>query len=101
VTKPTEPRVPSAPTVSQPRSQVMRIYITQADNDKHLKQRLPTWRDGFCEIKRRVTFCPDPAGYHAANEYGTISAYGKRVVVVGTQNAGRYDHADGNRVIDW
>jgi len=70
-----------------PAPKVMRIYITQKDNDQHFKQRLPTWRDGFCEIERRVTFCTDPSGCYAANEYGTISAYGKRVIVVGSQNA--------------
>jgi hypothetical protein len=87
MTKITEPGASSAPAHSAPSSKVMRIYISQADNDKHFKQRLATWRDGFCEIKRRVTFCEDPAGDRAANEYGTISAYGKRIVVVGTQNA--------------
>lgn len=87
MTQSTKPRAASIAGASEPSSRVMRIYITQADNDKYFKQRLATWRDGFCEIKRRVTFCPDPTGCHAANEYGTIAAYGKRIVVVGTQNA--------------
>ena len=30
------------------------IYISQEDNDAYFNQRLPTWRDGYCYIKRSI-----------------------------------------------
>jgi hypothetical protein len=37
-----------------------KIFIVQRDNDKYFKQKLPTWRNGFCEIVRNVTIEKDP-----------------------------------------
>jgi len=58
------------------------IYITQRDNDKHFKQKLSTYKTGFCKIVRNVTFEKDPYSVYGEGEYGTITVYGQKIVVV-------------------
>ncbi len=72
------------PSLPPPRQ--VKIYITQADNDQHFSQRLPTWRNGFCYITRKVTFIEDPDGAYDFGEYGQIKVNGQLVTVVGVKN---------------
>jgi len=58
------------------------IYITQIDNDKYFKQKLPTWRNGFCKILRNVTLEKDPYSVYGEGEFGTITVHGQKIVVV-------------------
>ena len=58
-----------------------KIHITQRDNDKYFKQKLPTWRNGFCEISRNVTLENDPHGIYEDGEFGYITAYGRKIYV--------------------
>jgi hypothetical protein len=46
-----------------------KIYITQRDNDKYFKQKLPTLRSGFTYIERKITFFPDPNGVYDEGEW--------------------------------
>jgi hypothetical protein len=59
------------------------IYITQRDNDRYFKQKLPTWRNGFCYIERKVTITPDPSDVYSEGEYGYITINKAKVIVVG------------------
>lgn len=58
-----------------------KIHITQRDNDRHFKQKLPTWRNGFCTIERKITFVPDPSNVYDDGEWGYIVANGQKVFV--------------------
>jgi len=60
-----------------------KIFISQRDNDKYFKQKLPTWRNGFCEIVRNVTIEPDPHGVYEDGEWGYITVYGRKIYVTG------------------
>lgn len=60
-----------------------KIYCTQRDNDRYFNQKLPTFRNGFCYIERKVTFTPDPSGVYFEGEYGYITVGGEKVFVVG------------------
>jgi len=60
---------------------MQRIYITQRDNDKYFAQKLPTFRNGFCWINRKVTFVVDPSGVYFEGEYGYITVKGQKVFV--------------------
>lgn len=60
-----------------------KIYITQRDNDKYFRQKLPTFRSGFCYIERVVTFSPDPHQVYGEDEYGYILIAGSKVEVCG------------------
>ena len=62
-----------------------RIYVTQEDNDKYFKQKLPTFRNGFCYITRVVTLEPDPSGAFAEGEWGYITVGKQKVYVYGDQ----------------
>ena len=48
------------------------IHITQADNDSYFGQKLPTWRNGFCKIERKLYPAQDELGVYGAGEYGAI-----------------------------
>jgi len=56
-----------------------KIFIIQTDNYKYFKSKLPTWRNGFCEIMRSVTVEPDPNNVY--DNWGTIEAYGHKLFV--------------------
>jgi len=56
-----------------------KIFVIQRENDKYFKQKLPTWRNGFCEIMRSVTVEPDP--HNVYDCWGTIEAYGQKLFV--------------------
>jgi hypothetical protein len=56
-----------------------KIFINQNENNKYFKQKLPTWRNGYCEIMRNVTILPDP--YNVYDNWGTIEAYGQKLFV--------------------
>ena len=58
------------------------IYITQRDNDKYFKQKLPTYKTGFCKILRNVTLEKDPYAVYGEGEFGTITVHGQKIVVV-------------------
>jgi len=58
------------------------IYITQRDNDKYFNQKLSTYKTGFCKIVRNVSLEQDPYAVYGVGEYGTITVYGQKVVVV-------------------
>ena len=58
-----------------------KIFIVQRDNDKYFKQKLSTWRNGFCEIVRNVTIEPDPHGIYMDGEWGYITVYGRKIYV--------------------
>jgi hypothetical protein len=60
-----------------------KIYITQRDNDEYFKQKLSTYRNGFCWIKRTVTLEKDPSGVYFDGEWGYITVGGERVYVCG------------------
>jgi hypothetical protein len=69
-----------------------RIYVTQRENDKFFKQKLPTYRDGFCYITRTVTVAVDPTGvYSEEGEYGHIVAGNKNIPVIRTGRPGDYE----------
>jgi hypothetical protein len=59
-----------------------KIYITQRSNDKYFAQKLPTFRNGFCYIERKVTFISDPDGVYDEGEYGYINVQGQKVIVI-------------------
>jgi len=56
-----------------------KIYIIQQENDKYFKQKLPTWRNGYCEIVRSVTVEPDPDNIY--DNWGYITVYGQKLFV--------------------
>ena len=58
-----------------------KIFIIQRDNDKYFKQKLPTWRNGFCEIVRNVTIEKDPHDIYQDGEWGYITVYGRKIYV--------------------
>ena len=58
-----------------------KIFIVQRDNDKYFKQKLPTWRNGFCEIVRNVTIEKDPHDIYQDGEWGYITVYGRKIYV--------------------
>jgi len=60
-----------------------KIFIRQKDNDKYFKQKLPTWRNGFCEIVRNVTLEPDPSNVYEEGEWGYIVVNKQKVYVFG------------------
>jgi hypothetical protein len=62
------------------------IHITQRDNDRYFKQKLPTWRNGFCTIERKVTFVPDPSNVYEEGEWGYITVNKQKVFVHGSNN---------------
>jgi hypothetical protein len=64
-----------------------RIYITQKDNDKYFKQKLPTFRNGFCYIERVVTFEQDPTNSFDEGEWGYITVSKQKVFVFGDKNS--------------
>jgi hypothetical protein len=66
-----------------------KIHITQRENDKYFKQKLPTWRNGFCEISRNVMFENDPHGIYQDGEFGYITVYCRKVYVTrnGTESS--------------
>jgi hypothetical protein len=57
------------------------IHITQRDNDKYFKQKLPTFRNGFCKIQRKVTFEADPNEVYEDGEWGYFVVNQQRVYV--------------------
>jgi hypothetical protein len=63
--------------------QVMKskILIIQRDNDRYFKQKLPTFRNGFCEIVRNVTIEKDPYGVYQDGEWGYITVHGRKIYV--------------------
>jgi hypothetical protein len=58
-----------------------KIIINQRENDRYFKQKLPTWRNGFCEIVRRVTIERDPHDIYLDGEFGYITVYGRKIYV--------------------
>ena len=58
-----------------------KVFITQRDNDRYFKHKLPTWRNGFCEITRNVTIEKDPHGIYLDGEWGSITVYGRKIYV--------------------
>ncbi len=66
-----------------------KIVITQRENDRYFKQKLPTWRNGFCEIVRNVTIEKDPHNIYQDGEWGYITVYGREIYVTrnGTESA--------------
>ena len=58
-----------------------KVFIVQRDNDKYFKQKLPTWRNGFCEIERNVTLEKDPHDIYQDGEWGYITVYGRKIYV--------------------
>jgi hypothetical protein len=66
-----------------------KIYITQADNDKYFGQKLPTWRDAFCYISRKVTLMSDPDEIYDDGEYGILKTQnGQALIVTGDPKTG-------------
>ena len=64
-----------------------KIYITQRSNDKYFAQKLPTFRNGFCYIDRKVTFVADPDAVYDEGEYGYIKVQGQKVIVVASYDS--------------
>jgi hypothetical protein len=64
-----------------------KIFIRQKDNDKYFKQKLPTWRNGFCEIVRKVTIESDPHGVWDDGNWGYITVGKQKVYVFGDGNS--------------
>ena len=64
-----------------------RIYITQRDNNRYFKQKLPTFRNGFCYIERKVTLGADPDEVYAAGEFGYITVNGIKIEVIGNKKS--------------
>ena len=64
-----------------------KIFIRQKDNDKYFKQKLPTWRNGFCEIERNVTLEADPSNVYEEGEWGYITVNKQKVYVFGEGNS--------------
>jgi hypothetical protein len=58
-----------------------KIYITQRNNDKYFNQKLPTLRNGFTYINRKITFVPDPNGVYDEGEWGYFVVNGQKVYV--------------------
>jgi hypothetical protein len=58
-----------------------KIVITQRENDRYFNQKLPTWRNGFCEIVRNVTIEKDPYDIYQNGELGYITVYGRKIYV--------------------
>jgi hypothetical protein len=58
-----------------------KIVVTQCENDRYFKQKLPTWRNGFCEIVRNVTIEKDPHDIYQDGEFGYITVYGRKIYV--------------------
>lgn len=58
-----------------------KIYVTQRDNDRYFKQKLPTFRNGFCYIERSVTLTNDPDEVYTEGEYGYITVGTSKVIV--------------------
>ena len=63
-----------------------KIYVTQRENDRHFAQKLPTFRNGFCWIERKITFVSDPDGIYQEGEYGYITANGSKIIVIASGN---------------
>lgn len=63
-----------------------KIYVTQRNNDEYFAQKLPTFRNGFCWIERKVTFTQDPSGVYFDGEYGYITVKGEKVFVNASGN---------------
>jgi hypothetical protein len=59
-----------------------KIIVNQRENDRYFKQKLPTWRNGFCEIVRKVTLERDPYEVYLDGEFGYITVYGRKIYVV-------------------
>lgn len=59
----------------------VRVYITQASNDKFFDQKLPTWRNSFCFIERKLYALPDPDDLYPV--YGYIKVGDKKLIVSG------------------
>jgi len=59
-----------------------KVHVTQSENDKYFQQKLPTWRNGFCEVTRKVIIAQDPHSVYADGEYGFITVYGRKIIVV-------------------
>lgn len=64
-----------------------KIYITQCSNDNYFAQKLPTFRNGFCYIERKVTFIADPDGVYDEGEYGYINVKGEKIIVIASGNS--------------
>lgn len=60
-----------------------KIYITQRDNDRYFKQKLPTFRNGFCYIERNVTLEQDPN--NCFDQWGYITVNNTKVFVHGDE----------------
>ncbi len=58
-----------------------KIYITQRDNDEYFKQKLSTYRNGYCWIERTVTLEQDPSGVYFDGEWGYITVGDEKVYV--------------------
>lgn len=63
-----------------------KIYVTQRDNDEYFAQKLPTFRNGFCWIERKITFTQDPSGVYFDGEYGYITVKGQQIFVNASGN---------------
>ena len=59
----------------------VRVYITQASNDRYFDQKLPTWRNNFCFIERKLYEFPDPDDTYPV--YGYIKVGDRKLVVAG------------------
>ncbi len=68
-----------------------KIYIRQQDNDHFFGQKLPTFRNGFCYIERKVTLVADPLNVYDDGEFGYITANGKKLVVIGGEGSWEID----------
>ena len=50
----------------------VKIHISQSDNDSYFGQKLPTWRNGFCVIERKLYPAQDAHGVYEEGQYGAI-----------------------------
>jgi hypothetical protein len=62
----------------------VRVYVTQASNDRYFGQKLPTFRNGFCIIERKLFVIPDPDDVYPV--YGYIKVGKKKLVVAGNRD---------------
>ena len=58
-----------------------KIYVTQKENDKYFSQKLPTFRNGFTRITRKVTFVADPTEVYDEGEFGYITVGSQKIYV--------------------
>ena len=63
-----------------------KIYVSQRENDRQFAQKLPTFRNGFCWIERKITFVSDPDGIYQEGEYGYITGNGSKIIVIASAN---------------